>query len=190
MKVIQRVTATGIVLLAISSPAVQAGTINAINHTKWAINSFSVNEQSGIDVIGPFQGGGGGCCFGTPGKWQPGMTVKVDWITGVAFASDVPEIPAPERPNTTGMNEEQHHQAWVNYYEKNLIWRQKIKALSKKHSLIVPLPDYSGQKTCGITVHFLPCDQIKVTTSCFNYGHPNYPIKEPINMEEPKVCPK
>lgn len=32
------------------------GTIDAINHTKWAINHFSVNGQSGIDIIGPFQG--------------------------------------------------------------------------------------------------------------------------------------
>ncbi|EPF16555.1 hypothetical protein HMPREF0201_02509, partial [Cedecea davisae DSM 4568] len=29
------------------------GTIEAINHTKWAINNFSVNGQSGIDAIGP-----------------------------------------------------------------------------------------------------------------------------------------
>jgi len=35
------------------------GTIEAINHTKWAINQFSVNGQSGLDVIGPYQGGGG-----------------------------------------------------------------------------------------------------------------------------------
>jgi hypothetical protein len=32
------------------------GTIDAINHTKWAINHFSINGQSGIDSIGPFQG--------------------------------------------------------------------------------------------------------------------------------------
>ncbi|MBG2657999.1 DUF3304 domain-containing protein, partial [Klebsiella oxytoca] len=55
---------------------------------------------------------------------------------------------------------------------------------------IVPVPDYTGQKTCGIKVHFLPCDQIKVTTSCYDYGNPNYPIKDPIKMEEPKVCPQ
>ncbi|MDJ0476377.1 DUF3304 domain-containing protein, partial [Pantoea eucalypti] len=35
------------------------GTIEAINHTKWAINHFSVDGQSGIDAIGPWQGGGG-----------------------------------------------------------------------------------------------------------------------------------
>jgi hypothetical protein len=30
-----------------------------------------------------------------------------------------------------------------------------------------PLPDYNGQDVCGITVHFLPCDDVKVTTSCY-----------------------
>ncbi|XRP06837.1 DUF3304 domain-containing protein [Enterobacter cloacae] len=31
------------------------GTIEAINHTHWAINHFSVNGQSGVDIIGPWQ---------------------------------------------------------------------------------------------------------------------------------------
>ncbi|HBU2562128.1 TPA: DUF3304 domain-containing protein [Klebsiella pneumoniae] len=52
------------------------------------------------------------------------------------------------------------------------------------------MPDYNGQKTCGIKIHFLPCDKVKVTTSCYDYGNPNYPIKDPIKMEEPKVCPE
>jgi hypothetical protein len=36
----------------------------------------------------------------------------------------------------------------------------------------VPLPDYNGQDVCGITVHFLPCDDVKVTTSCWS-RHPS-----------------
>ncbi len=52
----------------------QASTIEAINHTHWAINRFSVDGRSGIDIIGAYQGGGGGCCyialrFGSP-IWQ------------------------------------------------------------------------------------------------------------------------
>ncbi len=50
-----------LLLTGCAQPAAQAGggggTIDAINHTKWAINHFSVNGQSGIDIIGPFQGG-------------------------------------------------------------------------------------------------------------------------------------
>ncbi|MEK1848690.1 T6SS immunity phospholipase A1-binding lipoprotein Tli1-KP, partial [Klebsiella pneumoniae] len=72
-----------LLLTGCAQPAAQAGgggggTIKAINHTKWAINHFSVNGQSGIDIIGPFQGGGGGCCFSVPARWTPGMTVRVD----------------------------------------------------------------------------------------------------------------
>jgi hypothetical protein len=50
-----------LLLTGCAQPAAQAGgggggTIKAINHTKWAINHFSINGQSGIDIIGPFQG--------------------------------------------------------------------------------------------------------------------------------------
>ena len=162
-----------------------SGTIEAVNHTHWAINHFSVDGQSGLDIIGPWQGGGGGCCYGVPTKWKPGMRVKVEWETGVAFADDVPEIPEPKRPDTKAS-----YQVWQAYSDKKEEWYKKIKALNKVHTKIVPVPDYTGQKTCGIKVHFLPCDQIKVTTSCYDYGNPNYPIKDPIKMEEPKVCPQ
>ena len=146
-----------------------SGTIEAVNHTHWAINHFSVDGQSGLDIIGPWQGGGGGCCYGVPTKWKPGMTVKVEWETGVGYSMDFP-----------GYKDR----------EKYLEWRKKIKAQNREHSQIAPVPDYTGQKTCGIKIHFLPCDQIKVTTSCYDYGNPNYPIKDPIKMEEPKVCPQ
>ncbi|WP_456311519.1 DUF3304 domain-containing protein [Serratia proteamaculans] len=166
------------------------GTIEAINHTKWAINRFSVNGQSGLDVIGPYQGGGGGCCFGAPATWQPGMVVRVDWETGIGSTSDIPALPEPTHPNTKGMGEVASNHAWDVYTQKKREWFQKIKAMSKQHSATVPVPDYTGQKTCGITVHFLPCDQVKVTTSCADYGNPRHPIKEPLRMKEPKVCPK
>ena len=146
-----------------------SGTIEAVNHTHWAINHFSVDGQSGLDIIGPRQGGGGGCCYGVPTKWKPGMTVKVEWETGVGYSMDFP-----------GYGDD----------AKYLEWEKKIKAQNQEHSRIVPVPDYTGQKTCGIKVHFLPCDQIKVTTSCYDYGNPNYPIKDPIKMEEPQICPQ
>ena len=50
----------------------------------------------------------------------------------------------------------------------------------------VMLPD---KWHCGLTVHFLSCNQIKVTTVCQKYGTPNYPIKEPREMKEPATCP-
>lgn len=166
------------------------GAIEAINHTSWAINHFSVNGVNAIDIIGPYQGGGGGGSYAAPPVWPPNLTVKVDWETGVAFASDVPEIPKPKEPDTSGMNKEARYQAWEAYALKRRAWSKKIDAFSKEHSRIVSVPDYTGQKTCGITVHFLPCDQIKVTTSCADYGSPDYPIKDPVHLEKPAVCPK
>ncbi len=68
------------------------GTIEAINHTHWAINHFSVNGQSGVDIIGPWQGGGGAGYFGVPPKWEPGMTVKIDWETGVGDMDGFPAL--------------------------------------------------------------------------------------------------
>jgi hypothetical protein len=178
-------------LLAGFSQSVIGGTIEAINHTKWAINHFSVDGRSGLDVIGPFQGGGGGCCYSAPAQWKPGMTVRVDWITGVAFASDVPEIPKPKRPNLDGMDAKTADLKAMEYFTKLQKWQQIIKAMNKQHTRVVPLPPYtSGEKTCGITVHFFPCDRVKITTSCADYGNPGHPIKEPIEMKEPKVCPK
>jgi len=165
-----RTLLTGVVLLLTGSPIAFAGTIEAINHTKWAINHFSVNGQSGLDAIGPFQGGGGGCCYHAPPLWKPGITVKVDWETGVGSSEGFP-----------GFQDREKYLAWV----------KKLETPKKQHSRTIPLPPYtSTEKTCGITVHFLPCDQVKVTTSCADYGSPAYPVNYPIQMKEPAVCPK
>ncbi|WP_147471132.1 DUF3304 domain-containing protein, partial [Pseudomonas syringae] len=129
------------VLLAQSA---QASTLEAINHTHWAINRFSVDGRSGLDIIGPYQGGGGGCCYIAPSRWKPGMTVRVDWETGVAYSDDFPGF--ADRP-------------------KYFAWKQKVNAQKRQHSKTLPVPDYNGQKVCGLTVHFLPCDELQVTTS-------------------------
>ncbi|WP_373854411.1 DUF3304 domain-containing protein [Klebsiella pneumoniae] len=73
------------------------GTIEAINHTHWAINHFSVNGQSGVDIIGPWQGGGGAGNFGVPPKWEPGMTVKIEWETGLGDTDGFPGFGDDER---------------------------------------------------------------------------------------------
>ena len=151
----------------------QAGTLEAINHTHWAINHFSVDGRSGIDIIGPYQGGGGGCCYVAPARWQQGMTVRVDWETG---ASGVSEL-ADEFP---GFADRPKYLAWVG----------KVEAQKRQHSKVVPVPDYTGQKVCGLTVHFLPCEELQVTTFCYAYGSPEYPIKTPLHLPEPQSCPK
>jgi hypothetical protein len=96
------------------------------------------------------------------------LTVRVDWETGAGSARDFPGF--ADRP-------------------KFLAWREKILAQKRRHSKVVPVPDYTDQKVCGITVHFLPCDEIQVTTSCYAYGSPEYPIKTPLQLPEPQSCP-
>lgn len=147
----------------------QASTIEGINHTHWAINHFKVNGRSGLDIIGPYQGGGGGCCYVAPSRWQPGMTVRVDWETGAGSSAGF---------------------AGFGDWEKFLEWKKQIDSQKRQHSQVVPVPDYTGQKVCGITVHFLPCDEIQVSTSCYAYGSPEYPIKTPLQLPEPQSCPK
>ena len=174
MKILKSGLLAGLFLLsACSQPAAEAqrgggGVIKAINHTHWAINNFSVDGQSGIDVIGPFDGGGGGCCYGVPKQWRPGMTVRIDWERGEASTEGFP-----------GFEDR----------AKFLAWKEKMTANNRQFSKVVPVPDYTGQETCGITVHFMPCDKVKVTTSCWAPGNASYPIKEPLKMKEPKVCP-
>jgi hypothetical protein len=158
----------GVASLVLAQTA-HASAIGGINHTHWAINHFSVDGRSAIDIIGPYQGGGGGCCYIAPARWQPGMTVRVDWETGSAYSDDFP-----------GFADE----------AKYLVWRDKIRALKRQHSKLVPVPDYTGQKVCGITVHFLPCDELQVSTSCYAYGSPEYPIKTPLKLPEPQSCPQ
>jgi len=158
----------GLTAAVIVQPA-QASTIEAINHTHWAINQFSVDGRSGLDIIGPYQGGGGGCCYIAPQHWKPGMTVRVDWERGVAYPDGFPGY--ADRP-------------------KYLAWRDLNRAQKRQHTKLVPIPDYTGQKVCGITVHFLPCDELQVTTSCYAYGSPEYPIKTALHLPEPHSCPQ
>jgi hypothetical protein len=146
----------------------ETSSLEAINHTHWAINHFSVDGRSGIDIIGPYQGGGGGCCYNAPTRWIPGTTVRVDWETGAGSSKGFPG---------TG--------DWPKY----LAWEKEIDAQKRQHTKVVPIPDYTGQKTCGLTVHFLPCDELQVTTSCYAYGSPEYPIKTPLHLPQPQSCP-
>jgi len=157
----------GLSVLILARP-VDASAIYGVNHTHWAINRFSVDGRSAVDIIGPYQGGGGGCCYVAPARWSPGLTVRVDWETGAGSSRDFP-----------GTGD----------WSKFLAWEKKILAQKRRHSKVVPVPDYTGQKVCGITVHFLPCDEIEVTTSCYGYGSPEYPIKTPLELPEPQSCP-
>lgn len=140
-----------------------AGDLRAKNHVSGqTINWFKVNGYRAPGL------GGGYCCVMLPDKWTPGLKAHVEWEVDPKTASKFPGY---------------------EHWEEYLKWEKEVKASFQKHSAVVDIPPY-GEERCGITVHFLPCNQVKVTTICDGYGTPNYPIKELLDMKEPAQCPK
>ncbi|WP_419246770.1 DUF3304 domain-containing protein [Serratia sp. NFX21] len=138
-----------------------SGDIRGFNHTQQGINSFTINGYGGRLT-------GNSCCIMLPLKWTPDLKARIEWEVDPDTASPFPGYQDREK------------------YKK---WEKEVKASYQKHSTVVDIPQY-GKERCGISVHFLPCNQVKVTTVCEGYGTPTYPIKEPMNMKEPAQCPK
>ncbi|MDT4860302.1 hypothetical protein FQZ97_948560 [compost metagenome] len=151
---------------SLGEPEYLGGNLNGVNHTSAAINYFTVNGYGGPN-ISPHGYGGGMCCAMLPREWRPGLLMKVEWETD-------PDPYAKSPPLGT---------------DEFRAFMVKHKANYGQHTAIVPLPPYE-QGLCALEVHFLPCHQVKVTTSCWRYPSPNSPIKEPLEMQEPAVCPK
>nr|WP_246887768.1 DUF3304 domain-containing protein [Pseudomonas protegens] len=64
------------------------------------------------------------------------------------------------------------------------VW-QNIKNYSRhKATVEIPRCDIPGV----LKVHFLPCDQVRVTAAGTSPGYPGYPYNYPMEMEEPEVC--
>ena len=138
------------------------GNIQAINHTLSAINWLSVN---GYRADG---GGGRSCCIIMPVKWRPGMKAHIEWeVDPDPFASSPP----------LGTDE----------FRAFMV---KHKANYQRRSATVDIPEWLGAESCDFKVHFLVCNKIAVTTACWVPSSPNYPIKDPMEMKEPAVCPK
>ncbi|MCP1648030.1 hypothetical protein J2T49_002554 [Pseudomonas nitroreducens] len=139
-----------------------AGSIISINHTTKGINWVEVN---GYRADG---GGGHSCCIVMPVKWQPGLKAHIEW--------EVDPDPYAKLPSVTSI---EFREAYAKH-EKNY----------KRYSKTVDIPEWPGTESCDLQVHFLVCNQVKVTTSCWATSHPDYPIKEATQIKEPAVCPK
>ncbi|MFF7710197.1 DUF3304 domain-containing protein [Pseudomonas sp. NPDC007930] len=140
------------------------GELKSVNHVKGTgINWLSVNGY------GASGGGGGMCCIALPNKWRPGMIADIKWEVDPdpSAYSDWPPL------GSEGYRVKQREHA-KNY---------------RRYEARVEIPEYDHDR-CGLTVHFLTCQQVKVTTSCWATSRPEYPIKEPRHMEEPVVCPR
>ncbi|WP_226570254.1 DUF3304 domain-containing protein [Mangrovibacter yixingensis] len=144
-----------------------AGDLRGINHTPNVINFVKVNGYGGPNIAA-YGDGGGYCCVLLPRKWIPGMKALVEWEV-----DPNPRAIIPLKKEGFGYEEEAYARHAAQY---------------RRHSAVVPVPEY-GEQRCGMTVHFLPCNQVKVTTVCMGYGTPDYPIKEPRNLPEPTQCP-
>ena len=138
------------------------GDLRGVNHTLQGINRFSVNGYSGLL-------GGNSCCISLPDKWQPELKAHIEWEV-----DPNPREKIARRTEGYGYDDEAYARHAANY---------------QKHTAVVDIPEY-GEDRCGLTVHFLVCNQIKVTTSCWATNRSEYPIKEPYDMKEPQICPK
>ena len=144
--------------------AYQAGDVRGYNHTSSSINYFSVNGYGGAPTR-PYGESGAVCCAVLPAKWRPGVMMEVTWEADPNPFVDTPQLGTKE------------FRAFMVEHKKSY----------RRLSAMVELPPYEDQ-VCAMEVHFLPCDEIKLSTSCWGYPSPNNPIKEPWEMKEPATC--
>ena len=139
-----------------------------INHTKNSIVRFELSTGAGGRVP-PYGGSGvmmGGGSF--PKVWRPDFTVDVNWTVDTdPFAH-------------------------VRWREEGKVFSEMAvehEKLFEKHSATVVLEPYDD-KICGQTIHFFPCNQVKVQVACYDKNNPTYTLsKSPQRLEEPEVCP-
>ncbi|HGW3464657.1 TPA: DUF3304 domain-containing protein [Proteus mirabilis] len=162
---IAKITCTFAVLLAgcsVAQPSdYNAGNTTGINHTEYEISDFKINGAGGSV-------GGYTCCVMIPKKWTPELKAYISWDT-----VDAKKVSSPP-----GFADRAKFNAWKN----------ELKANTQSHEAVVPIAQYD--KSCGLQVHFLPCNKVNVVSSCFTYGMPEYPIQAPKNMKEPALCPQ
>ncbi|NAS67861.1 hypothetical protein CVE30_18035 [Pseudomonas syringae pv. actinidiae] len=146
-----------------ASSEMAGGNLQAVNHTVHGINWMSVN---GYRADG---GGGASCCIIMPTTWRPGLKAKIEWeVDPEPFA----------------------YSKWPKDFDGYQAAQVKHAANYQRHSTTVDIPEWPGTESCGLEVHFLVCNKVKVTTACWGYDSPHNPIKEPLHMKEPAVCPK
>jgi hypothetical protein len=142
--------------------------IEGYNHTSAAINWFTVDGNGGSN-FGPYLGGNSQtCCIALPRKWRPGLTVLVEWE----------KDPSPHDYAT--ITERRFSDAWTKRMEE-------FELKNTRHSATVEVAPY--EELGLLNVHFLPCDQVKVSASLTYLGMPNHPYNYPSKMEVPAVCP-
>ncbi|MHC8329745.1 DUF3304 domain-containing protein [Pseudomonas sp. LB1P83] len=149
----------------IAGPEMVSTPVTGYNHTAAEIIRFSINGAGGPSIPAN-QGGGEVCCGVLPVQWTPGVRAIIEW---------------DKDPNP---------------YEKlkRDQYGQIVKEAAVRHSAgyshhtaTVEIPKYA-EKVCALQVHFFPCDKVKVSTTCYTPGNPNYPDKAYFKAKEPASC--
>ncbi|SNY79178.1 DUF3304 domain-containing protein [Enterobacter sp. CC120223-11] len=137
-----------------------------------AANLLGYNHVAGTNInwfsVDGYRGRTGGftCCVSLPEKWWPNMKVAIEWeVDPNPFPKDIPRFSDPN-------------------YEPYI---EKHRANYRHYKAVTTIPEYG--ESCGLQVHFLPCQQVKVTATCHGISHPDHPIKEPFDLPEPARCP-
>ncbi len=150
-----------------TAPEMVSTPVTGFNHTSAAINRFSVNGAGGHPVSA-FQGGATQVCCGVlPAQWYPGLRATIEWE----------KDPNPReliKRDKYGQFDKEDYQRHAAHYSH--------------HEATVEIPKY-GIDFCAIQVHFLPCDQVSVSTTCFTPKHPNYPDQGYFGIKETMKCP-
>ena len=142
--------------------------IEGYNHlSSSAINWFRINGSGGSNV-NVSTGGGQTCCVVLPVTWQPGLTVVVEWE----------EDPDPF--------------AYGDWPEKAFTdaWRERMdehETHYTRHRVEVEVALYEALGV--VNVHFLPCNEIRVSAGTTRFGLASHPYNYSLNMEEPAQCP-
>ena len=151
-----------------SQPKMLGAPIEGINHTSAAINGFSVNRNGGHN-IGPFGGGGTQmCCAVLPLQWRKRLTVVVEWEKDPNVGASL-NWPKPRYSDGWFAAAKEHQSKYT------------------RHSAVVEVAPY--QELGVVTVHFLPCDQVKVAAGTTYAWLAEHPYQYPRRMEVPTTCP-
>ncbi|OLF51111.1 DUF3304 domain-containing protein [Pseudomonas chlororaphis] len=143
--------------------------VTGYNHTSAAINRFSVNGAGGPN-LGAHEGGGSEVCCGVlPRRWHSGMKAIVEWQKD------------PDPYAYSEWKEKPFSDAWSGRMKEH-------KQGYSLHRAVVDIPKYE-EKVCALQVHFLPCDQVRVSTTCYTPSHPDYPDRAYFQMKESATCP-
>jgi len=150
-----------------SGPEMVGAPVKGFNHTSAEIMGFTINGAGG-PRIPPNQGGGNEmCCSTLPLQWRPGLRATIEW---------------DKDPNPyESVERDQYGQI-----TKEIVVRHS--AGYSHHKTTVEIPKYA-KELCALQVHFLPCDQVRVSTTCYTPSNPKYPDKAYFNVKESVTCP-